>query len=263
MNTDTTSVADLYHRVQGSGPGVSFIPGASGDSGTFERVAGRLADEFTVVTYDRRGNSRSPRLPAGQAMSIAAQADDVAALLEAVGITPAVVFGTSGGGNILLELVARHPRVVRAAIVHEPALIAIGAPDEDGMGADLAAIFELAASDLRAAMEAFVRRFTSDETFEALEREIRERIRGNGANFFANELESFATYVPDIGTIGATGVPVRILASRDSGDHQTCLWLADQLGSSIEYLSGHHAPYAQHPEVFAEELRPVLRDLWH
>ncbi len=35
-----------------------------------------------------------------------------------------------------------------------------------------------------------------------------------------------------------------------------------KLGASIEYLSGHHAPYGQHPGVFAEELRPLLRDLW-
>ncbi|HLQ54542.1 MAG TPA: hypothetical protein VK162_09740 [Streptosporangiaceae bacterium] len=72
MNTETNaaSATDLHHRVWGSGPGVLFIPGASGDSGSFERVADRLAGEFTVVTYDRRGNSRSPALAAGQQMSI-------------------------------------------------------------------------------------------------------------------------------------------------------------------------------------------------
>jgi pimeloyl-ACP methyl ester carboxylesterase len=262
MNTDTASAGELYHQVRGSGPGVLFIPGASGDSGNFERVAERLADEFTVVTYDRRGNSRSPALGAGQAMSIAAQADDTGALLEAVGVTPAVVFGTSGGGNILLDLVARRPGVVRAALVHEPALIAVGAAAQDATGSDLGPIFELAASDPGAAMEAFVRRFTSDQTFDRLDSAVRERVLGNGANFFANELQAFATYVPDIAAVSASGVPVRVLASRGSGDHQTCEWLAGKLGASIEYLSGHHAPYAQHPEVFAEELRPLLRDLW-
>jgi pimeloyl-ACP methyl ester carboxylesterase len=50
-------------------------------------------------------------------MSVAGQADDAAVLLAGLGIGPAVVFGGSGGGNILLELVARRPEVVRAAIV--------------------------------------------------------------------------------------------------------------------------------------------------
>lgn len=264
MNTETHagSATDLHHRVLGSGPGVLFIPGASGDSGSFERVADRLADEFTVVTYDRRGNSRSPALPAGQKMSIAAQADDAGSLLEAVGVTPAVVFGTSGGGNILLELVTRRPHVVHAALVHEPALIAVSSRQGDAVAADIGAIFELAATDPRAAMEAFIRRFTSDETFDRADDEVRERILGNGANFFASELEAFASYVPDPDRVSALAVPVRVLASRDSGDHQTCEWLAGRLGPGVEYLSGHHAPYAQHPEVFAEELRPMLRDLW-
>ena len=55
---------DLYCEVRGRGPAVLFICGATGDAGHFERVAGHLADVFTVIAYDRRGNSRSAR-PAG------------------------------------------------------------------------------------------------------------------------------------------------------------------------------------------------------
>jgi pimeloyl-ACP methyl ester carboxylesterase len=54
----------LYYELTGTGPSVLFIAGTTGDAGHFARVAAWLADEFTVVTYDRRGNSRSPR-PAG------------------------------------------------------------------------------------------------------------------------------------------------------------------------------------------------------
>ena len=52
---------DLYGEMRGRGPAVLFICGATGDAGHFERVAEQLADAFTVITYDRRGNSRSPR----------------------------------------------------------------------------------------------------------------------------------------------------------------------------------------------------------
>jgi pimeloyl-ACP methyl ester carboxylesterase len=44
-------------------PAVLLIMGASGDGGHFHGLVQLLADEYTVVTYDRRGNGRSPRPP--------------------------------------------------------------------------------------------------------------------------------------------------------------------------------------------------------
>ena len=62
---------------------------------TTASLADLLADEFTVICYDRRGNGRSPR-PAGWARtSPEEQADDAAALLTALGLAPAAVYGSS------------------------------------------------------------------------------------------------------------------------------------------------------------------------
>ena len=58
MATSTTAT-DLHHEVRGSGPAVLLIPGATGDAGHFTRTAERLANEFTVITYDRRGRGES------------------------------------------------------------------------------------------------------------------------------------------------------------------------------------------------------------
>jgi pimeloyl-ACP methyl ester carboxylesterase len=78
--------ARIYHEVRGSGPSVLFIAGATGDGGHFERVAELLSDEFTVVTYDRRGNSRSPRPDGWESTSTEEQSDDAAGLIEALGL---------------------------------------------------------------------------------------------------------------------------------------------------------------------------------
>ena len=48
----------LYYEKQGTGAAVLLIAGSTGDAGNFTRAADLLADEFAVVTYDRRGNSR-------------------------------------------------------------------------------------------------------------------------------------------------------------------------------------------------------------
>ena len=46
------------------GPALLMISGAGGDAGYYAGVAEELDDAFTVITYDRRGNSRSTgRLP--------------------------------------------------------------------------------------------------------------------------------------------------------------------------------------------------------
>ena len=172
-----------------------FISGASGDAGHFARAAGRLADEFTTVAYDRRGCSRSARLGDGEMMSIAAQADDAAALIVELGQAPAIVFGTSGGGNILLELIARRPRVLRArSCTSRPSSLAVATDAEVDR---VRPIRELAAADPRRAMEAFLRDAHQRCDVRDARPALRERILGNGAHFFARELPAFVRYIPD------------------------------------------------------------------
>ena len=110
---------DLYCEVRGNGPAVLFISGATGDAGHFEKVAER-ADEFMTITYDRRGNSRSPKPTGWTTTSNAEQADDAAGLIEALQLMPAAVVGNSGGAAIALELLLRHSALVRGGILHEP-----------------------------------------------------------------------------------------------------------------------------------------------
>ncbi len=113
--------AELYYEQRGEGPPLLLIMGAAGYGGVFERFAELLADEFTVVTYDRRGNGRSPRPPGWDETSPEEQADDAAALLEGLGLSPAAIFGTSSAGIFALAMLIRHPESVRGAVLHEPA----------------------------------------------------------------------------------------------------------------------------------------------
>jgi pimeloyl-ACP methyl ester carboxylesterase len=96
--------------------------GASGDAGHFERLAELLADEWTAITFDRRGDGRSPRPAGWSTTSPDEQADDAAALLGALRLSPAAVFGSSSGANFALALVIRHPEAVWAAMLHEPVM---------------------------------------------------------------------------------------------------------------------------------------------
>lgn len=51
--------ARLYYEVRGAGPLILLIPGANGDATGFPPFADQLATDFMVITYDRRGYTRS------------------------------------------------------------------------------------------------------------------------------------------------------------------------------------------------------------
>ncbi|WP_232030155.1 alpha/beta fold hydrolase [Streptomyces lincolnensis] len=122
--------ADIHYELRGTGPSVMFVSGAAGDAGHFERVADLLADEFTVLTYHRRGNSRSVRPDGWETTSVAEQADDAAALLSGLGLAPAAVYGNSYGAIFALDLFLRRPGVVRRAVLRAaPEEIAVTGKD--------------------------------------------------------------------------------------------------------------------------------------
>jgi pimeloyl-ACP methyl ester carboxylesterase len=113
----------LYAEIRGTGPAVLLVGAADEDAEVLRPLAERLPGR-TVVTYDRRGTRRSGRdgWPTGAS---AIHADDAAALLAALGLGSATVFGGSAGGIVALELALRHPSIVARALVFEPGYLAL------------------------------------------------------------------------------------------------------------------------------------------
>ena len=207
----------IYHEVRGSGPSVLFIAGATGDCGHFQRVAELLSDEFTVVTYDRRGNSRSPRPKDWEGTSTEEHSEDAAALIEALGLAPVAVFGNSAGAIIGLDLSIRRPELVRGAILHEPPMMAGMSNPEEMMGAFQQVVEGgMQSGGLRGGVEAFFRFVAGDETFEKLDPQLRERMLGNGETCLITEMPVFPAYEPDEATLAAVEVPLRVMVGPES-----------------------------------------------
>jgi pimeloyl-ACP methyl ester carboxylesterase len=252
--------AELYHEIRGTGPAVLCISGATGDAGHFAQLAELLADEFTVVCYDRRGNSRST-IPAGTTTSpVEEHADDAAALLQALGLAPAAVVGNSGGAIVALALSIHHPEVVRVAALDEPPMIAEIPSREQAMAA-LGPIFEagVQSGGSPEAVERFLD-FASGGVFRQLEPALRQRMVGNGRALFGTEF-GWETYRPDDATLAGIAVPIEVLAGRDTAPPfaQAAAWLAARLGTRVRELPGAHVPMFTHPEELAATLRPLLR----
>ena len=111
---DVNGVA-LYYEEQGEGDPVILIHGGFASSAMWQAVLPHLVDGFRVITPDSRGHGRSTN-PAGE-LSYPLIADDVAALIGALELARPVVGGWSDGGQVALELGARHPGVAGGLIV--------------------------------------------------------------------------------------------------------------------------------------------------
>ena len=114
-SADGTAIA--YDRT-GRGPALILVD-ASGHYRAFSSFAGlipRLAEDFTVVHYDRRGRGDS-----GDTLPYAVQreVEDLAALVAAVGGT-ACLHGFSSGALLALHAVAAGLSVPRLSVVEPP-----------------------------------------------------------------------------------------------------------------------------------------------
>lgn len=113
--------AELHYEVRGSGPLLLTVAQPM-TSGPFAPVAEQLAATRTVVTYDPRGVGRSTVDDPSRDVTPEDEADDLAAVVDAVGGGPADVLGSSGGAVAALALAVRHPGHVRTVVAHEPPL---------------------------------------------------------------------------------------------------------------------------------------------
>ena len=107
--------AILHYEEHGDGAPLILIHGGLSSSSQWEPVVPELANGFRVITPDSRGHGRSTNPSGG--LSYALIADDVAALIAALGLRRPVVGGWSDGGQVTLELGARNPGAAGALIV--------------------------------------------------------------------------------------------------------------------------------------------------
>ena len=109
---------ELFYELSGSGDPLVLVHGSWADHHVWDSVVASLAGSFRVLAYDRRGHSASER-PPGQG-SVLEDADDLAELIEELGLAPAHVAGNSFGSLVVLRAAASHPGVFRSLIAHEP-----------------------------------------------------------------------------------------------------------------------------------------------
>lgn len=261
---------ELYYELCGQGPPVVFISGATGDAQWWADAAGALADEFTVLTYDRRGNGRSARPTTATDAPLSENADDAAALLTQLELAPAVAYGSSSGAIYLTDLLLRHGDVVTGAVLHEPPFIPVTsnpAAVADGLGAVIGAGMEQGGPP--AAMEAFLRLACGDEVVSSYDPEAKTRFLASGEVFFGGEMPAMQAYLPSTEQLAGVQVPCVVASGIENQPleapghwfNEASTWLAEELSVPLTMSPGGHVPMASHPDLFVDWVRPILRTL--
>lgn len=260
MSSGTFEVdgASLYYEARGSGPALLMISGAGGDAGYYTEVAVDLADAFTVITYDRRGNSRSTGR-SGVPMDLARQASDARALIDGLADGRALVFGNSGGAIIGLTLAARHPGSLVGLIAHEPPAVNVLPDDDPGRGffADLADRY--AKGGAPAAGRRFAETVRGEGTYRWPD-DLWRRFLGNQDHLFGTEWPGFAGFRPDEAALKAAPFPIVLGAGaedRDTYYARPSVEIARRIGAPWVEFPGIHMEFLRHPDRFAAALRAV------
>ena len=127
-------------RSDGAAEPPLFLIGSPMGAGGFGTLASHFPDR-TIVTYDPRGVERSTAHDKDARITPHVQAEDVHAIIEALGGGPVDLFASSGGAVVTLDLIANHPNDLRTAIAHEPPLASV-VPDREQATAAAQSIYE-------------------------------------------------------------------------------------------------------------------------
>lgn len=213
--------ARLYYELRGAGPLLVLVPGANGEANSYRNLADELSARYQVVTYDRRGFSRSQLLGAQDYdQRLATDAGDVRRLIKHLGGEPAIVVGNSSGALVALEVLIRHPDVVHTVVAHEPPAVAL-LPDGEAWVAFFEAVYDTyRRSGIHPALAQF-----GDGIAAGPEREAMARARdpnnspqaaANVLYWFERELRQYTRTELDLDALAVHADRVVLAGGRDS-----------------------------------------------
>lgn len=278
-----TAEVELTYDLHGPVPSVDGRPlllmiGQPMEAAGFTTLASYFPDR-TVVTYDPRGLARSRRKDGRTDNVPAVQAEDLHALIEALGAGPVEVFASSGGAVTGLALVTAYPGDVITLVAHEPPIIPVlpdaaaatrardgfmAAYQAKGLGAGLAAFIAMTSWQGEFTEEFFAQPPADPAAFG-----IPAEDDGTRDDPLLSERSLAVTeYVVDAEALKAAPTRVVLAVGQESGNSftaRTARAVADLLGQDVTVFPSHHggfggedSGYPGQPEEFAAKLRDVL-----
>jgi pimeloyl-ACP methyl ester carboxylesterase len=105
---------EIYFEIHGSGKPLVLLHGGLGFTAMFSPIVPQLAESRRIVAMDLQGHGRTADID--RPLRFELMADDVAGVLQFLGIPNASIMGYSLGAGVALQTTIRHPEIVEKLI---------------------------------------------------------------------------------------------------------------------------------------------------
>ncbi len=106
---------NMYYEIHGTGEPLILLPGGFMTIEAMGAIVPSLAQTRQVIAVELQGHGHTADID--RPLSYEAMADDIAALIEQLGLEQADLFGYSLGGGVALQTAIRHPHLVRKLVL--------------------------------------------------------------------------------------------------------------------------------------------------
>jgi pimeloyl-ACP methyl ester carboxylesterase len=248
--------ARLRYRVESPDPTIAptvvLVHGWALDLDMWRPQLAALADEFTVIAMDRRGFGLSSGNP-----SLGRDAEDIAALLDSLGIDDISIVGMSQGARVALDWARRFAERTRSVVLDGPPRLL---PTSAGTEIPIDEYRQLIAAE---GMHAFRQRWLQHELMQlrSSDERTQELLRGIVARYPGHDLQAMSP-VPAI-ELAAIDAPTLVLnGEHDTDDrHAAAAELAAVMSNAERRVvaGAGHLCNLDNPETYSLLLREFLR----
>lgn len=241
---------DIWYETCGQGPAITFLHGRAGNAASWWRQVAHFSKTHTVTVFDQRGFGRSPCMR--DDFRADALPGDVAAVLDAAGVTRSVLVSQSMGGISAMRFARDCPERLAGLIVSS-SMAGIVPMDIRRRLAELERAntvtlpdraFAPGYNDREPALYELYKQILSFNT--AFDPGWRARIAGPDQSFGAKDFNSYA--VPTTFVVGEHDqfFPPKFV-------HEIAAWVPG--ATVIDMPDVGHSPYWESPDAFNETIR--------